>query len=223
MIDITKEYDLFIFDLDDTLVKTEKIHYEAWLITMQYFINENFYISENTFQSIFHSMIPNNIQKYLKKLLEIDNCDHIIEYKNTTYFEIIQKKQNEIKMIDGCEEIINKIIENNKEFVIVSNSLKLHIDFFSELFPILKKSSRNYYREIIKNKKPDPECYLKVVNDFPYKKMVCFEDSITGIHAVTRIPEIISYYINSNDYFHHNYILENYNVIHINNYNDLQS
>ena len=29
MIDITKEYDLFIFDLDDTLVKTQKIHYKA--------------------------------------------------------------------------------------------------------------------------------------------------------------------------------------------------
>jgi beta-phosphoglucomutase-like phosphatase (HAD superfamily) len=166
-------------------------------------------------------MIPNNIQKYIKSLLNIEVCEDVIEYKNKTYFEIIIKKKNEIQMVDGCKEFIKKIIKKNKEFVIVSNSLKSHIDFFSELFPILKNSSKNYYREMFKNKKPNPECYLKVLNDFPNKKMVCFEDSITGIHSVTRIPEIVSYYINTNNYFHHNYILNNYNVIHINNYNDL--
>jgi beta-phosphoglucomutase-like phosphatase (HAD superfamily) len=218
---VINDFDLFIFDLDDTLVKSEKFQYEAWLITLQHFFGDKFYICENTFQSIFHSMIPNNIEKYIISLLNIDDCQDVVEYKNKTYFDIITKKKDEIKMIDGCEVFLNKIIDNNKQFVIVSNSLKIHIDFFSELFPILKHSSKNYYREMFKNKKPNPECYLKVVDDYPNKKMVCFEDSITGIHAITRIPEIVSYYINTVNYFHHRYILENYNVLHINNYNDL--
>jgi hypothetical protein len=75
-------------------------------------------------------------------------------------------------MIEGFEDFIKKIIENKKEFIIVTNTLKENIDFFSELFPILKKSSKNYYREMFKNKKPNPECYLNVLKDFSNKKMV---------------------------------------------------
>ena len=124
-------------------------------------------------------------------------------------------------MVKGCEKLINKILENNKKFVIVSNTLKEQIDFFSELFPILKNSTKNYYRELLKNKKPNPECYLKVVEDFPNKKFIGFEDSITGVHAITRVPEILTYYVNNDTYFHHKYILENYNITHINDYNAL--
>lgn len=218
---IINSFDLFIFDLDDTLVKTEEIHYKAWLITLQRFTNKKFYISENEFCSIFHSNTQNNIQNYLMSLLNIEKCDHIIEFKNKTYLEIINQKKNDIKMIDGCQDFLNKIIENNKEFVIVSNSLKIHIDFFIELFPILEKSSKNYYREMFQKLKPNSECYLKVLHDFPNKKIIGFEDSITGVHAMTQIPDIISYYINSDKYFHHNYILGNYNVIYIKNYYDL--
>jgi len=124
-------------------------------------------------------------------------------------------------MIDGCENFINKIIKNNKKFIIVSNTLKEQIDFFVELFPILKHSTKNYYREMLKNKKPNSECYLKVINDFPNKKIMGFEDSITGIHALSGAPEISKVYINTHDYFHHHYILDNYNVTHIHNYNDV--
>jgi beta-phosphoglucomutase-like phosphatase (HAD superfamily) len=117
-------------------------------------------------------------------------------------------------------EYLTNIINLNKEFVIVSNSLKSNIDFFSELFPILKKSSKNYYREILKNKKPNPECYLTVIRDFPSRKMIGFEDSITGIHAITAVPEIKTMFINTSDYYHYDYIMKNYDVTNITNYND---
>ena len=44
---IFKTYDLFIFDLDDTLVKTEEYHYDAWLKTLQqiyYKLNKQHYL-----------------------------------------------------------------------------------------------------------------------------------------------------------------------------------
>ena len=106
----------------------------------------------------------------------------------------------------------------NKKFVIVSNSLKQHIDFFSELFPILKNSSKNYYREILVNRKPHPECYLKVISDFPNMKMVGFEDSITGIHSITSAFDIFTYFINTPDYHHYDYIINNYPITLITNY-----
>ena len=131
---------------------------------------------------------------------------------------MINNKKQELTLLEGCQQFIEQIILHNKQFVIVSNSLKQHIDFFSELFPILKNSSKNYYREILVNRKPHPECYLKVISDFPNMKMVGFEDSITGIHSITSVPEIFTYFINTPNYYHYNYIINNYSVIHIINY-----
>jgi beta-phosphoglucomutase-like phosphatase (HAD superfamily) len=214
-------YDLFLFDLDDTLVKTEKIHYEAWLMTLKQFIDKDFSISEDEFYKIFHSDIPNNIPIYLSNVLKLNDINTIINSKNTLYFQLIERYKNNIIMVEGCEKFIEKILEKNKKFIIVSNSLKYHIEFFQRLFPILENSSAIYYREMFKNKKPDPECYRKVVEDFPNMKMVCFEDSLTGIKAATQISELDVVYINSPNYPHHTNILSNYNITHIFNYNDI--
>jgi beta-phosphoglucomutase-like phosphatase (HAD superfamily) len=74
-------YDLFIFDLDDTLIKTENYHYIAWLTVLKEVKNENFYIDFNTFCSKFHSNKENNIKTYLLDELNITNYDKIIEKK----------------------------------------------------------------------------------------------------------------------------------------------
>jgi beta-phosphoglucomutase-like phosphatase (HAD superfamily) len=211
-------YDLFIFDLDDTLIKTEIYHYKAWMITLKKFVNDDFTMSENEFFSIFHCITQNKIPNYLQNTLYLDNYTEAIEYKNKTYFDIINKEQGNIQMIDGCDEFIRQILEKNKHFVIVSNSLKSNIDFFSELFPILKQSSKNYYREILKNKKPHPECYEMVVQDFPNHRLVGFEDSITGIHSITQVPSITTYFINTPNYYHYKFIIDKYLVTNIFNY-----
>jgi len=218
MVDLFSKYDLFIFDLDDTLVKTEQYHYDAWIKTLKLTISSEFEMTTEQFFYIFHSIKPNNIQNYLKYDLQICNIDETINLKNKIYYDMINNKKQELTLLEGCEQFIEEILLHNKLFVIVSNSLKQHIDFFSELFPILKKSSKNYYREILVNRKPHPECYLKVVSDFPNMKMVGFEDSITGIHSITSVPEIFTYFINIQNYYHYNYIINNYPILHINNY-----
>jgi beta-phosphoglucomutase-like phosphatase (HAD superfamily) len=215
---IFKKYDLFIFDLDDTLVKTEEYHYDAWLKTLQQIIDPTFNITTDAFFSIFHSMTPNNIQNYLKNDLQIADVNAAIHLKNTIYFEMINDQKHSLCLLVGCQQFIEQILLHNKTFVIVSNSLKQHIDFFSELFPILKHSSKNYYREILINRKPHPECYLKVISDFPNMTMVGFEDSITGIHSITSAPNIFTYFINVHEYHHYDFIINNYPVIPITSY-----
>jgi len=214
-------YDLYIFDLDDTLVKTEHLHYDAWIETLKHFINKDFYITRNFFLSKFHCIRPDTIVKYLSEELNIPNYQDAVNYKNELYYKLINEKKDTFQLIDGLEKYLENIVSLKKEFVIVSNSLKSNIDFFSDLFPILKNSSKNYYREIIKNKKPNPECYLTVVKDFPERRMIGFEDSITGIHAITAVPEIKTMFINTCEYYHYDYIMNNYNITNIQNYNDL--
>ena len=144
----------------------------------------------------------------------------LINQKNIMYLELLEEEKDNLSLIDGCEELLINIIKNKKQFVIVSNSLKSNIDFFSNLFPILKLSSKNYYREMFTNKKPNPECYLKVIDDFSHiENIIGFEDSITGIQAMTSVTKIQTVFINTSDYYHYNYIINNYkNLLQIKDY-----
>lgn len=219
MDNIINKFDLFIFDLDDTIVKTEKLHYNAWIKTLKKFYDPDYIIDFNFFCLKFHSNKENNIKSFIIEELNLNNYDEIINFKNKAYLDIINQNIDCIELIPGFHEFINKILLNNKQFVIVSNSPKIHLDFYSNLFPILKNSTKNYYREILINKKPNPECYLKVVEDFPNFKMVGFEDSITGIHSISQVKNIeLIYFINTIDYYYYEYIISNYQVKHINNY-----
>lgn len=224
MFDIVSKYDLFIFDLDDTLIKTEHYHYNSWLYILKERLGNNFYISYKIFISKFHSDKMNSIKSYLFDDLGIPDYENLIKRKNDYYINLIHNEKNNITLIDGVYKLLKNIIKHNKKFVIVSNSLKSNIDFFLELFPILKFSSKNYYREIISVKKPDPACYLKVVEDFPYNKMIGFEDSITGIHSISQVTNIDVIFINNSEYYFYDYIIKNYKLKSIiNNYNYLIS
>jgi HAD superfamily hydrolase (TIGR01509 family) len=220
MNNIFENFDLFVFDLDDTLIKTEEYHYTAWLKTIKLFLNDKFTFSYEDFCSTFHSIKQDSIKNYLVNDLKLENYDDIIKTKNKLYYELINVNKNELNMVDGADKFIQEILNKNKKFVIVTNSPKEQLDFFSDLFTILKNSTKNYYREMFKNKKPNPECYLKVIDDFPNERIVGFEDSITGIHAMTN-ANIDTYYISNPNYYHNNYILNNYKVIQINNYFNL--
>ena len=223
---LVNKFDLFIFDLDDTLVLTENYHYLAWRETITHFLLINnkqtdmSYFTYEFFISIFHCINENTAHDFLKSIY-ISRLE-AQPYKDNLYFNLIEKDKKNIKMLDGAYEIIENIIENNKRFVIVTNSKKQNLDFMLELFPILKKSSKNYYKEIMTNKKPNPECYYTVVNDFPNLRYIGFEDSITGVHAISQVKDIIPIFINRNSYYHFNYIIQTYPIIHINNYNDLE-
>jgi beta-phosphoglucomutase len=219
------DYDLFIFDLDDTLVKTEEYHYKIWLEVLQTY--KQITLSFDSFCEIFHSNNTNSIKKYIINDLKLNNYEEIINKKNNLFLEFINKEKNNIKLIDGVENIINYIQDKNKKFIIVTNSSKIILEFYLELFPILKNSSKEYYREIFINRKPNPDCYLKVKNDFPDYKMICFEDNISGIHALhlannNMINNIDIVFINNPNYYHYNYIIENYDIKKvIQNYNDI--
>ena len=74
---LIEKNNLFIFDLDDTIVKTEKYHYDAWILTLQQFVKKDFYINYGDFCLKFHSKIENSIKTYLVNELNLSNKRYI--------------------------------------------------------------------------------------------------------------------------------------------------
>ena len=206
-------YDLFIFDLDDTLVNTEYYHYIIWLKTLKSFINNDFYFDFNFFCFKFHSNNLDGIKNYIINELNLNMFELIINTKNENFLNFIKNESHNIKLIVGAKKFINHLLNNNKKFIIVTNSSKDILEFYLNLFPILQKSTKNYYREIFKIRKPSPECYLHVINDFPTDKKISFEDSITGIHALSQTNnEIDIVFINNENYYYYYEIIQNYKI-----------
>jgi beta-phosphoglucomutase-like phosphatase (HAD superfamily) len=209
------DYDLFIFDLDDTLINTEYYHYIIWLEILRNFINNNFYFDFKFFCSKFHSNKINGIKDYIINELNfnLNMFELIINTKNERFLNFIKTESHNIKLIEGAENYIKHLLDNNKKFIIVTNSSKNILEFYLELFPILQKSTKNYYIEIFKIRKPSPDCYLHVIKDFPKDKKIAFEDSITGIHALSQTNNNIDIvFINNENYYYYDQIITKYKI-----------
>lgn len=208
------DHDLFIFDLDDTILMTEHIHYELWLSVLKKCIGSDFSMTHNEFCSIFHTSIHGGIERYLNDTLGL-NGQQVMQFKNQLYIEKLINSPEEFRLNEGCEEFLKDIVSKGKRFVIVTNTRRMIVDTILEQFPILKLSSRIYCREDMIAPKPSHLCFSKVFEDFQCKNPVIFEDSLTGILAARSSPCKDIVFVNKPSYIHYDMIVENYKPMHV--------
>jgi D-arabinose 5-phosphate isomerase GutQ/beta-phosphoglucomutase-like phosphatase (HAD superfamily) len=214
------DYDLFIFDFDGTIMNTEEYHCLAWCNALSAYKNESVNISLNDYFKNFHSLEPNHSKNYLKFIHNIDlnDYDSIYSEKQKYYCNFINK--GFIDFIQGAYDFLEFLIYHNKKFIIVSNTSNKFIETYSYQYPILNKAYKVYTKEYFVNRKPDPECYLHIINEFKNEKKICFEDSLVGFEALYQVSQYITpVFINNKDYYYNDYIIQNYkNIIISNNY-----
>lgn len=215
-----EDYDVFVFDLDDTLVITEKIHYECWLATINNYVTVNFTFDE--FCSIFHSEKEHSIPNYLRNTLMIEDYQPVIDDKNKMYTNIVKTRPDRFIMNRGSPEFLQSILDSGKQFVIVTNTRSEIVKLFQNQFDIMSRATKIYCKEDFKNPKPNPECYLKVRNDFPNSKLIVFEDSITGVCASTS-AHLDTIFVNTENYIHYSNVKTNYRLVgSINDFKELK-
>lgn len=204
-------YDLFIFDFDGTIMDTEKYHCQAWNLALKE-INPSLTTSSElslyNYFKFFHTLNNNNQKIILKNIYDIEDYNEIYKLKQKIYNDIIKK--NNVEFIVGIEDFLNFLIKHNKKFIIVTNTSIKNIEIYINQFQILKYSSKIYTKENFLNRKPNPECYLKIVNEFPTLKKIGFEDSLPGLHALYQVSDIKPILIFNKDYYYTNYIIKNY-------------
>ena len=223
--DYILNYDLFVFDFDGTLIDTEKYHCKAWSDAISEYKNKtpfsytSFDLKMSEYQKYFHTLNSNDIKLTLKLIYEIEDYDEIYKIKQKYYEKfIVEKKFN---FINGAEQFLNFLIKNNKKFIIVSNTSQKNLEEFKKKFPILNNVHKIYTKEYFLNRKPNPECYL-ILHEYKNSKIIGFEDSLVGIHALYQVNEITPILIDDKTYFHRDYMINTYkNLIVLNDYNIL--
>jgi D-arabinose 5-phosphate isomerase GutQ/beta-phosphoglucomutase-like phosphatase (HAD superfamily) len=201
-------YDIFIFDFDGTIMDTENYHCQAWNLALKEINPDSKELSIHDYFKFFHTLNNNNQQIILKNLYDIEDFNEVYKIKQINYNNIIKK--NKVEFVNGMEDLLNFLINHNKKFIIVTNTSIKNIEVCKNDYPILKNAFKIYTRENFLNRKPNPECYLKILNEYPYEKKIGFEDSLPGLHALYQVSDIQPILIYNKDYYYTNYILKNY-------------
>jgi D-arabinose 5-phosphate isomerase GutQ/beta-phosphoglucomutase-like phosphatase (HAD superfamily) len=215
------DYDIFIFDFDGTLMDTEKYHYKAWEITLnEYFGYEmNIDYDINLHYKYGHALKKNSHKDCLYYKYGIENYEELYIIKLENYNKLIH--ENKIEMISGVQELLTLILNNNKKFIIVTNTSHKFIEYFKLKFPIIGLAHQIFTKECFIKKKPDPECYFRVSEKYKGLKKIGFEDSLLGFDPLYKISDITPVFIENDESYYYNKKIKNIyqNIIHTKNYN----
>jgi D-arabinose 5-phosphate isomerase GutQ/beta-phosphoglucomutase-like phosphatase (HAD superfamily) len=212
------EYNVFIFDFDGTVMDTESYHCLAWSNALSEYKNQQIELTFVVYQENFHKLDKNHSKNFLKINYDIIDYDYIYKLKQEHYSILI--KNNKLFFMNNFENFLNYLIENNKIIVVVTNTSIKSIETFKEKYPILCNINKFYTKELFINKKPNPECYIKVSNDYKNLKKIGFEDSLVGMNALYQVKDITPVLIYDINYYYSEFILKSYtNIIKLTDYN----
>ena len=166
-----------IFDFDGVIVDSEILASRAFT---NYFNNRGHQLKEEDFYC-YAGMKTMQVIEILSKKYKINNKENFI----SEFFEIVSKfYSNDLKLVEGFKNFISN---SNRNHFIGSNSNKdriiegLKIVGLSNFFT----NDKIYSFDMVKNPKPHPDIYLKIINEnkLELNQTIIIEDSGIGTKA----------------------------------------
>ena len=153
--------------------------------------------------------------------IDKSNFHNFLKSNNINYDELYQKKSeyykqniinNHIKYVGNIDIFLEKLKKKQKKLIMVTNSSIKSIDLLKISYPIINLFDKIYTKEDFTNKKPHPECYLKVQEIYKNSRMIGFEDSYQGMHALSQALNIKPIHIRPKNYYYNDFILDKNNI-----------
>jgi beta-phosphoglucomutase-like phosphatase (HAD superfamily)/choline kinase len=167
---------LYLFDLDGTLVETDKVYYKVWEQILKDF---NITLTQSIYDTYIFSNSDSNVKKTLLRSCPITLED--LSKKKDEYF--LQYSNNLIKTVEGSEKFIQSIYEKGYPIAVVTNCNRLVAEHLIKLCNL----DKYVYQIIVGNEcsraKPYPDPYEKALEIFgvPSNRSFIFEDSSNGV------------------------------------------
>ncbi|BHH86187.1 HAD family hydrolase [Desulforhopalus sp. 52FAK] len=170
-----------VFDLDGTLANTEKLHFKAWRKALL----QNG-VAEFTFEEFLRYVGTSN-EKVANDYRESDGIqksqNELVREKQTIYMELIP----EVELCRGAQDIVDRF-RGQMRLAVASSSHEKEVRAILEITGLLPHFSVVLGGDMVQNKKPDPEIYLKAQGVLGVSGMrsVAFEDSGPGLTAAKK-------------------------------------
>ena len=168
-----------IFDFDGVIVDSEVLASKAF---SKYFSKFDHLIKEDQFYKYAGKKTVEVID-LLSSKYKIENKE---KFTNEIFDIVSEVYSKDLKLVDGAKDYISK---SNRDHFIGSNSNKDRIMDGLKLVDLDKifLSDHVYSFDMVERPKPDPDIYLKVLNDnsLDREETVIIEDSGVGVKAAT--------------------------------------
>lgn len=206
----------FLFDLDGTLINTDRIHYNAYLQAFKKLKVK--FISYNKF---IQQINTNSLELYLKQNYKLTESDFLAfkELKNENL-----KNVKQIKFIPGAIDILNLIQSNHLNYCIVTNTSYENVKHFQTINKRLSEFNNFITGDDTIYKKPDPSCYKLAIEKY-YKNetdIIGFENTVAGAAALKHVTSKNYYILSKNNNVLYKEFLQNDGFI-INHYKQIIS
>ena len=168
-----------IFDFDGVIVDSEVLVSKAF---SKYFKKFGHSFKEEQ----FYKYAGNKTIEVINLLSAKYNIENKKKFTNEIYEIVSEIYSKELKLVEGAKDYISK---SDRNHYIGSNSNKDRILDGLKIVGLDKTflSDQVYSFDMVKRPKPDPDIYLKVVNDnsLNVEETVIIEDSGVGVKAAT--------------------------------------
>lgn len=184
-----------LFDLDGTLIDSERFHYESWLaILAEWDISITY---EEWVKSYAGIPLPANAQRFIEKYnINITHQELIEKVEQLT---IERFKTSEIKLMPYVQETLEFFAEKDLTLALVTSSPRPDVE------TVFQKSGLKHFfklsitRSDVTNSKPHPESYNVCRDQLGLEKEEClvFEDTLNGTKAA-KAAGLVCFAIQSN-------------------------
>ena len=166
-----------IFDFDGVIVDSEILASKAFT---SYLTSKGHKVQEEDFYT-YAGMKTLQVIDILTEKYQINQKD---QFSNDIFLLVSQVYSNDLKLVKGFKNFIS---HSKRNHFIGSNSNKDRIIEGLKTVGISNEFLENtiYSFDMVKNPKPDPDIYLKVINDnnLESEETIIIEDSAIGVKA----------------------------------------
>lgn len=170
-----------IFDMDGVIVDTEPVHKYAYF---QYFKELNIEVSDELYAS-FTGNSTRNVFQQLKAIFKLnEEVEDLILRKRALFNEAFDTKPD-LFLIEGVEDLIKNLYENNFQLILASSASKGTIERVFNRFNLHQYFTHKVSGEDFPKSKPNPAIFIHAasLSVNPIEKCVVIEDSTNGVEA----------------------------------------
>lgn len=191
-----------IFDFNGTLFNDTELHNIAWIEYSAKLRNGKAFDTYELEHYMYGRSNAEIIEYAIGRKPTQEKVDKYAWEKEECYRQLVLKNPENIKLVNGAEELLDYLKEKNIPMTIATGSEINNVKFFIEIFNLKKwfDTSKIVYDDGARLGKPHPDIYLEAlkVMDLKAEETLVFEDSYSGITAANeaKIGKIIA--INEN-------------------------